>query len=92
MSGGWQTSFKTDNTGTCLADQWLGFCAPTAGGMGSIPGQGTKIPLGIAKKKKKRDRERKTLTILKVVRLGTEGLISDARQQLGGIKGFKTLE
>ena len=60
--------------------------------MGSIPGQGTNIPLGIAKKKKKRDRERKTLTILKVVRLGTEGLISDARQQLGGIKGFKTLE
>ena len=24
--------------------QWLGFCASTAGGLGSIPGQGTKIP------------------------------------------------
>ena len=24
--------------------QWLGLCASTAGGMGSIPGQGTKIP------------------------------------------------
>ena len=24
--------------------QWLGLCASTAGDMGSIPGQGTKIP------------------------------------------------
>ena len=27
-----------------LAVQWLGLCASTAGGMGSIPGQETKIP------------------------------------------------
>ena len=26
-----------------LAIQWLGLCASIAGGMGSIPGQGTKI-------------------------------------------------
>ena len=30
--------------GTSLAVQWLGLCASTAGGMGSIPGWGTKIP------------------------------------------------
>ena len=27
-----------------LAVQWLGLCASTAGGTGSVPGQGTKIP------------------------------------------------
>ena len=30
--------------GTSLAVQWLTFHASTAGDMGSIPGQGTKIP------------------------------------------------
>ena len=29
---------------TSLVVQWLSLCAPTAGGTGSIPGQGTKIP------------------------------------------------
>ena len=29
--------------GTSLAVQWLRLCASTAGGMGSIPGQGPKI-------------------------------------------------
>ena len=29
--------------GTSLAVQWLRLCASTAGGMGLIPGQGTKI-------------------------------------------------
>ena len=27
--------------------QWLGLCISTAGGMGSIPGQGTKIPQAV---------------------------------------------
>ena len=31
-------------TGTSLAVQWLRLCASNAGGTGSIPGQGTKIP------------------------------------------------
>ena len=31
--------------------QWLRLCAPIAEGIGSIPGQGTKIPNGVAKKK-----------------------------------------
>ena len=30
--------------GTSLVVQWLRLCAPNAGGTGSIPGQGTKIP------------------------------------------------
>ena len=35
-----------------MAVQWLGLCAFTAEGLGSIPGQGTKIPQ--AKKKEKK--------------------------------------
>ena len=30
--------------GNSLGVQWLGLCAATSGGMGSIPGRGTKIP------------------------------------------------
>ena len=33
-----------DKIGTSLAVQWLRLCASTAGGTGSIPGRGTKIP------------------------------------------------
>ena len=46
--------------GTSLAVQWLRLCASTAGGMGSIPGQGPKIlhasvtPSQIKGKKKKK--------------------------------------
>ena len=29
-------------TGTSLVVQWLRLCAPNAGGLGSIPGQGTR--------------------------------------------------
>ena len=36
--------FQRDNSGTSLMVQWLGLRASTAGGTGSIPGQGTKIP------------------------------------------------
>ena len=35
-------NFK-NQVGNSLAVQWLGFCASTAGGTGSIPGWGTKI-------------------------------------------------
>ena len=35
---------KKRNLGTPLAVQWLGLCSSTAGGMGMIPGWGTKIP------------------------------------------------
>ena len=39
--------------GTPLVVQWLSLCAPSAGGMGLIPGQGTKIPHVAWPKKKK---------------------------------------
>ena len=35
---------KLQKPGTSLVVQWLRFCAPNAGGPGSIPGQGTKSP------------------------------------------------
>ena len=35
---------KSTITGTSLAVRWLGLRASTAGGTGSIPGRGTKIP------------------------------------------------
>ena len=44
MSEGW----------TSLAVQWLRFCASIEVSMGSIPGQGTKIPHAMWPKKKKK--------------------------------------
>ena len=41
--------------GTSLVVQWLGLGAFTAKGTSSIPGQGTKIPPDVPKKKKKKD-------------------------------------
>ena len=38
--------------GTSLAIQWLRLSASTAEGMDSIPGQETKMPHSVAKKKK----------------------------------------
>ena len=40
--------------GSSLAVQWLGLRASTAGGTGSIPGQGTKIPHAMVCPKKKK--------------------------------------
>ena len=37
-------NFKKQKIGTSLAVQWLKLHASTAGGTGSIPGQGTVIP------------------------------------------------
>ena len=39
--------------GNCLTVQWLGLHSSTAGGPGSIPGQGTKIPQATRPKKAK---------------------------------------
>ena len=39
---------------TSLEAQWLRLHASTAGDMGSIPDQGTKVPYAIQKKKKKK--------------------------------------
>ena len=50
---------RDEAVGTSLAVQWLRLLASTAGAMGSIPAQGTKIrmPRGAAKKKKEKERE-----------------------------------
>ena len=45
--------YKTCNVGNSLAMQCLGLCASAAGGMGLVPGQGTKIPHAVQPKKKK---------------------------------------
>ena len=41
-----------NNMGNSLVVQWLGLHASTAGGTGSIPGRGTRIPHATVKKKK----------------------------------------
>ena len=38
---------RTGDGGNSLVVQWLGLCAFSAEGQGSIPGQGTKIPQAI---------------------------------------------
>ena len=35
---------KRNGAGNSLAVQWLGHCTSSAGGMGSIPGWGSRIP------------------------------------------------
>ena len=47
--------------GTSLVVQWLRLCTSNAGGMGSIPGQETKIPCAAwcGKRKKERKKEKK---------------------------------
>ena len=47
--------------GTSLVAHWLRLCAPTAGGSGLIPGQGTRIPhaAGCGPQKKGREAKRK---------------------------------
>ena len=50
-------ALKAEIQGNSLAIQWLRLCTLTAEGLGSIPGQGTKIPQAMRhgqKKKKKR--------------------------------------
>ena len=55
-----QLCFKVSCNVTSLVIQWLGLHASTAGGKGSIPGRGPKIPQagrhGKKKKKKKNDK------------------------------------
>ena len=43
--------------GTSLVVQWLRLLAPNAGGMGPIPGQGTKIPHATWHDQKKKKRK-----------------------------------
>ena len=49
--------------GTSLAVQWLRLRVPKAGGTGSTPGRGTKIPHAAWPKKQKRKEPRNMLTL-----------------------------
>ena len=49
----WKVGLKVPGVGNSLAVQWLGPWASTAGGMGSIPGRGTKIPHAARRSQKK---------------------------------------
>ena len=44
------------NSGNSPVIQWLGLRASTSGGMGSIPGRGTKIPQATQRGKKKKEK------------------------------------
>ena len=49
---------KNKQPGTSLVAQWLRLHTSTTGGMGSIPGQGTKISHATQPKKKERKKEK----------------------------------
>ena len=51
MSQGFLKLKKTHQLGNSLVVQWLGHCALTAKGPGSIPGRGTKVPQAAPPKK-----------------------------------------
>ena len=55
--------FKGHHSGNSLAVHWLGLCTFTAGGLGSIPGQGNKTPTYIPKMMENR-RSNKNLYIV----------------------------
>ena len=42
--------FQNLGIGTSLGAPWLRLCAPNAGGLGSIPGQGTRSHMHVATK------------------------------------------
>ena len=54
-----ETSIQKESDGTSLAVQWLRLHAFTAGDVGSIPGQGTKIPYAGQPKDKNKTKQRK---------------------------------
>ena len=65
-------------TGTSLVVQGLGLCNSNAGGTGSIPGQGTKIPQATysqmyTAKKRKKKKENQTNRHLSKVRKSQKG-------------------
>ena len=45
-----QTDIKISQRGTSLVAQWIRFCTPNAGGLGSILGQGTRFHMHAATK------------------------------------------
>ena len=62
--------------GTSLAVQWLRLCTSTAGGTGSIPGQGTKIPHAMQCNQKK-----EKVAMINMLRTLMEKSIQHARKK-----------
>ena len=52
--GGSKVAILKRAVGNSLAVQWLGLHASTVGGLGLIPGQGTKIPQAVQQGKRKK--------------------------------------
>ena len=86
---------REKNEGASLLVQWLRLHATSAGGTGSIPGQGTKIPHAACcsqkirfqkdiKKKKKKGKERYEPMSLRVRMLGNKFIESVDRKQWSG--------
>ena len=48
---------QNSSQGTSLSVQWLRLCASNAGGAGSIPGRGTKIPHAAGRGQKKKTKQ-----------------------------------
>ena len=48
---------QNSSQGTSLSVQWLRLCAYNAGGAGSIPGRGTKIPHAAGRGQKKKTKQ-----------------------------------
>ena len=63
----WRCALEIKETGTSLEVQWLWLHAPNAGGTGSIPGCGTKIPHAIPRGQKKKKKKEIKETALWVV-------------------------
>lgn len=61
--------------GTSLALQGLRLCAPTPGGAGLIPGQGTKISYALWVTKKKKENDSFTLHLLKIFLASLRGTV-----------------
>ena len=54
--------------GNSLAVQWLGLWASTAGGTGSIPGQGTNMPHAMRHSQKKKRKKKAIITMVKNIK------------------------
>ena len=74
-----------DKRGTSLAVQWLGLRTSTAGGMGSIPGRGTKILYAAwHSQKKKKDKDLKTIHFKRYLSASKHGRESRHHHSLVG--------
>ena len=71
--------FQQFMMGNSLVVQWLGFRASTAGGMGSVPGQGTKIPQTTqhGQKKKQKQNPKNQVMMFLAVDLSEFTLLAD---------------